>query len=148
MSTKYMIVGSVIIGLVAVAYLITAIMGLQTNEVQNIQEPAQNFRSVSTGSTGAGDVSIELTPRYNDGLLEVDLRANTHSVDLSQFDLQEITTLEYGGRRFTPTAAPSFGGHHVSGTLVFEVGAEQPSFVIRMKGIPAVEERVFAWGAE
>ncbi len=109
-----------------------------------------SFKSITTGSTGPGEVSIELRPHEaKDGKLEVDISANTHSVDLSQFDLKQITTLEYDGKKLRPFSAPALSGHHASGTLLFDVAfnAEKDSeaFTITITGIPKVEERVFAW---
>lgn len=102
--------------------------------------------AISTGSTDQGDVSIELTPiGFKDGKFQVSLAANTHSVDLSTFDLTKITTLTYEGRSINPSAAPKLSGHHVSGVLAFDTGKELTKFTITMTGIPAVEERVFDW---
>ena len=104
------------------------------------------FKTISSGSTQSGDVLIELTPReIKDGKLNVDFAANTHSVDLSQFDLMQITTLEYGDSSKSPESAPTLSGHHTSGTLAFDTGKEIKNFRIIIKGIPAVEERVFEW---
>jgi hypothetical protein len=109
-------------------------------------EVKESFESFSSGSTGAGDVSVELTPEEIErGKLKVDIAVNTHSVDLSQFDLKEITTLEYNGKLIKPETAPSLKGHHSFGTLVFGVGEKISSFTIKIRGIPKVEERIFEW---
>ena len=116
------------------------------NNNNNINAEA-GFESIITGTTSPGDVSIELKPHQPaNGVLEVDLYANTHSVDLSQFDLAEITSLEYEGKSVKPVSAPSMRGHHVSGTLAFEVDEELESFKITISGIPDVEERIYEWG--
>ena len=69
------------------------------------QEPIQEdvvqaaFPTVTTGTTETGDVAIELVPKgIQNGKLIVDLSVNTHSVDLTQFDLAAITTLTYDGK--------------------------------------------------
>lgn len=104
------------------------------------------YQTVSTGTTGPGDVSMELTPQeINNGQLQVEIAVNTHSVDLNQFDLKEITTLEFDDKLIKPALAPALSGHHDSGTLVFEVDDELNSFIIKIRGIPKVEERVFEW---
>ncbi len=114
------------------------------NNNKNVLQPA--FKTVSTGGTGSGDVLIELTPKgMEDGKFEVDILLNTHSVDLSQFDLVKITLLEYEGKLIKPVSAPELSGHHGSGTLAFDTGKEIKNFKIIIKGIPAVEERVFEW---
>lgn len=104
------------------------------------------FRAISTGSTGDGDVSMELTPHsVIDGILEVDIAVNTHSVDLTQFDLTRITRLEYNGKIVNPISAPRLSGHHSSGALKFKVEDKIEAFTIKISGIPKVRERVFAW---
>ncbi|MBC8500770.1 MAG: hypothetical protein ISS25_00125 [Nanoarchaeota archaeon] len=104
------------------------------------------FKLISSGSTDPGEVSVDLKPHEaKDGKLEVDISVNTHSVDLDQFDLKEITTLEFDGKSINPTSAMVLSGHHNSGTLVFDVGKDIDSFTIKIIGIPKVEERVFEW---
>ncbi len=106
----------------------------------------KNQLARSTGSTAQGDVLIELTPQgFSEGELTVLLSANTHSVDLGKYDLKEATTLVIDGKGFKPEEYPAMRGHHVSGKLVFKTGVEADSFVIVIKGIPSVNERVFEW---
>ncbi|MBI4439337.1 hypothetical protein HY638_00005, partial [Candidatus Woesearchaeota archaeon] len=91
-----------------------------------------------------GDVQIDISVEgISEGKLRLNIAANTHSVDLSQFDLKQITTLEYGGKVIKPIEAPVLSGHHSSGTLVFEAPEGMDSAVVKIKGIPNVEERVF-----
>jgi hypothetical protein len=105
------------------------------------------FESVLIGTTEQGDVALELTPtKMNDGTLSVDVSANTHSVDLSSFDLMNIILLEYGGKKITPLSAPQLNGHHTYGTVVFDVDDfETTSFTIIVENIPQIEQRVFRW---
>lgn len=104
------------------------------------------FGAISSGSTGDGDVSVELTPiEVSENKVRVGIAANTHSVDLSQFDLKQITTMEYDGKMVNPVIAPVLTGHHSNGELVFDVNKKASSFVIRIKGIPKEEERIFRW---
>ncbi len=105
------------------------------------------FGTVYSGSVDAGDAVVDLTPvGVVGGKLRVDIGVNTHSVNLQQFNLTNMTTLEYGGKILMPESAPALSGHHVSGTLVFGVGEPVSSFRIVIRGIPSVEERVFEWG--
>ena len=102
--------------------------------------------TISTGSTDSGDVAIDLTPIKIDGknlILSVSL--NTHSVELSQFDLKQIATLKYNGKTAYPIEAPKIEGHHSSGSIVFNVDDNLKDFAIIIKGIPKVEERVYKW---
>ena len=118
---------------------------------KNIKNSNENsvisgFETISTGSTQSEDVLIELTPHgVENDKLNVDFSANTHSVDLSQFDLMQITTLEYNGNVLKPTSTPSLSGHHDSGTLIFDTGKELKSFKIVIKDIPDIKERIFEW---
>lgn len=104
------------------------------------------FRTISTGSTDQGDVQIDITPQGVDsGKLAVDIAINTHSVDTSQFDLKQITTLEFEGKSIKPSSAPALSGHHFNGQLVFDVGKDIKSFKITISGIPKVEKRAYTW---
>jgi hypothetical protein len=109
-------------------------------------EDAPTFSTKSTGSTGAGDVLIELTPqKIIDKKMLVKISVNTHSVDLSRFDLLALTSLEFDGKKTSPLSAPRLSGHHSSGTLEFPVEGEGKKFRITILGIDSVEERVFEW---
>lgn len=111
-----------------------------------VEEEKMNFKPVISGSTEPGEVSIELTPhKIQNGQMIVDIAVNTHSVDLSQFDLEKITTLEYNGKVIKPVSALSLTGHHSYGTLIFDVEEEITNFVIKIKGIPNIAERIFSW---
>ncbi len=123
---------------------VIGIIGFLVFDNSNVQR--KEFQSVLTGSTENGDVAIELTPEGMDnGRFIVKVAANTHSVDLNQFDLKEITTLEYGTKQVKPEDAPRLSGHHASGILTFDVNDDIDSFSIKINGIPGIEERVFEW---
>ena len=69
--------------------------------------PIAAFKTISTGSLDSGDASVDLTPRgMENGKFAVDFSINTHSVDLSQFDLMQITTLEYDGKTIKTGCLP------------------------------------------
>lgn len=106
----------------------------------------QPFKTIATGTTDQGDVLIELTPRWvTDTRIDVAFTANTHSVDLAQFDLLPITSLEVNGKTIEPLSAPNLRGHHASGTLVFDVPEKTSTFTITILTIPKEQERVYAW---
>ncbi|MBI4016893.1 MAG: hypothetical protein HY363_04330 [Candidatus Aenigmarchaeota archaeon] len=112
--------------------------------IQNVK-PVQ-FKTISSGTTDNGDVSIELTPAgTKDGKLQINIVANTHSVDLSQFDLLQITSLIVGEKTIKPVVAPLLSGHHSSGIIEFEAGGIAAEFTVIIKGIPQIEERIFKW---
>ena len=106
---------------------------------------AKMGETIVSGGTGTGEVSIELTPENVGGQLQVRVAVNTHSVDLTPFDLKQLATLTVGGRDYKPVEAPALGGHHTTGTMVFAVGAAD--FTIRIVGMPKVAERIFSWRA-
>ncbi len=120
----------------------------QANAPQNLQAVQgqdQQYRTITTGTTESGDVEIALTPQWREGKLYINMAVNTHSVDLSQFDLQRQTTLNYNNKQIKPTQAPSLSGHHSNGMLVFDVPEQPQKFTIVMSSIPAMPERVFQW---
>lgn len=104
------------------------------------------FQTISTGAMGPGDAVLELSPEMEeDGRLIVRFAVNTHSVNLGEYDLRRITSLEYEGKVFAPSKADSLVGHHGFGKIVFDVGKQIQSFRITIRGLPAVEERVYEW---
>jgi hypothetical protein len=109
-------------------------------------ETALTFDTKSTGSTHSGDALIVLTPQVvENNRLVVKFRINTHSVRLSQFDLTQITTLEYDRKILKPIKASRIGGHHSAGKIIFDVREEIGIFRIKIKGIPKIKERVYEW---
>lgn len=139
MNEKYMLYSSIaIISAMLIYVSFSLVTGYQDN-------PISSFQTITTGTTDSGDVSIELTPKINNGKLEAEIAANTHSVDLSQFDLTQITTLEYGNKIAKPISAPTLEGHHTTGTLIFPTDENIKSFKITIKGIPITNERTFIW---
>lgn len=105
---------------------------------------ANSLGTRSTGSVNEG-VAIDLTPRFADGKIYVNIAANTHSIDLGQFDLMEITTLEYKGKIMKPISASKLSGHHSNGEIVFAVDKVPDKFYIIIAGIPNLDERIFKW---
>jgi len=118
----------------------------ETTQDNLAQITSQGLDLKSSGSTGAGDVLVELTPhKMTNGKLEVDIVVNTHSVTLTEFNLKEITMLEYDGELIKPIETPSLSGHHSSGTLVFDIGANVDAYTITIIGLAKVEKRIFTW---
>jgi hypothetical protein len=133
-------------GMVAVAVVALVVLWQLLSSHAPEGSGAQQFATVTTGSTANDDVAIALTPRENGGKLRIEIAANTHSVELSQFNMQGITTLEFDGKKLKPEAAPRLSGHHASGMLVFDTGRPVQRFTVTIQGIPAVAERTFVWG--
>ena len=124
------------------------------------EDSSAGFQPIVTGTAGTGDVAVELKPHLpTGGVLSIDISLDTHSVDLSQFDLKKITSLMYGstgdsdtnGSAITvkPVDAPGLSGHHSSGILTFNVGEDSSrlaaGFTVTIEGIPAEQKRVFEW---
>ena len=101
---------------------------------------------IAVGSMGAGDAVIELKPDiYENGKLVVRYFANTHSVSLGNYNLLESTILIIGEKTFKPVEADDLNGHHPKGRITFLVDEIPEVFSIVIKGIPAVEERIYEW---
>ncbi|HII16559.1 TPA: hypothetical protein HA361_01475 [Candidatus Woesearchaeota archaeon] len=149
----YLLYGIVALAIIVLAYTGYSVIGqgimqkdkyIQTVPITGEDSP---YQAVSTGSTGEGEVQIELSPHEpQGGRLAIDIAANTHSVDLSQFDLKEITALQIGTKQFRPIDAPTLSSHHASGTLTFDIGsAKTDAFIVIITGIPKVATRSFRW---
>jgi len=139
-----------IITILLAAFAMTAIAFTAANNGIITKQAAwaldsHSFDTKLTGSTGPGDALVELTPKIDNYRLVVKFSINTHSVRLNQFELKDITTLEYENKVLKPIKASSIGGHHSSGTIVFDTGKDISSFTIRIKGIPVVNERIYQW---
>ena len=143
---KHKRINYVMYALLALSLILLTYSGLSIFSIaQGTKEEQHAYKTIMTGSTDAGDVAIELTPLgIKDGFLSVQLSANTHAVDLSQFDLTKITVLEVNGQKIAPSSAPALQGHHASGTLDFK-GVPAGPFSIAIIGIPQVEARRYTW---
>ena len=107
----------------------------------------KTYESITTGTTGSGDVEITLTPSYSKGKLVVSMVVNTHSVDLSIYNLARISALSVNGATILPTSAPTLTGHHNQGTIIYSLKTVPNSFTITMNGIPKVSTRTYSWGS-
>lgn len=108
----------------------------------------QQENSLSSYQTQESEstVSVVLTPINFDGEnFYVDIKLDTHSVELNQFDLTEITTLEFNGNFFKPVTAPRLQGHHSSGELIFRTNEELKNFKITITDLPEIPIRTFEW---
>ena len=116
--------------------------GCKTKQITTTESQGSKLLTKSSQST----VSIDLTPhKVSQGNLVVDISFNTHSVELSQFDLAQLIILEYNGKVIMPKSVPELQGHHSSGQLVFDVKQDIQNFKIIIKDIPDIEERDFEW---
>ena len=138
----------IIVFIVLIGFLLMLSWKINIKAIQNANVEGFNiFQSKISGNTGNGDVEITLTPKkISSKILEVEINANTHSVELGDFDLYKLITLEYDGKKINPVSAPKLSTHHGSGLLIFESEQVAKKFTITVQGIPLQEERVFSWG--
>lgn len=122
---------------------------LTNNTQKEIIKKDSEFKTISLGTTNQGDVAIDLTPvGINGEYFEFKLSLNTHSVDLTKFDLKNSIKLIINKEEFFPIIAPSLQGHHVSGVLKYDIKNQNEDigdFMIIIKNIPKTQERIFKW---
>ena len=97
-------------------------------------------------------VAVYLNPlgKSNGNQQSFELTLDTHSADLSQYKLKELSTLKVeGGTEIQASEWKNTGGggHHVSGTLTFDVSDLGNAKYIELvvKNVGGVEERVLRW---
>lgn len=111
--------------------------GINGNVVKEIE-----FETKYSEST----VIVDLKPkRIENDLFYVEIGVNTHTIELNKYDLKELITLEYDGKVIKPESVPVLSGHHNYGDLIFKVDGNMESFIIKVKGLAEIEERVFEW---
>ena len=94
--------------------------------------------------TSESTVTIDLEPhQFENGVLDIDISLNTHTTDMSLFDLKKQVKLVIDGKEYYPVSVPSLSGHHTSGTLRFELPNKPDKHKIIIIGIPDIEERIF-----
>ncbi len=142
---EYIMYGVIVVGVVILGYFIYGFLFSSDTDFSPISS-SLSLTTISTGSTDEGDVSIDLTPqKIEQGKLYVSLAANTHTVDLSGFNLKQIISLSFDDKVIKPREAPTLSGHHANGMLVFNVGKPLTSFTITIEGIPQQQKRVYQW---
>ena len=102
-------------------------------------------------SNSDGEVTIDVDYMgYNDDLLSFNIAMNTHSVDLDQYDLAQLSELtDDKGNIYTPLSWDSIpGGHHRNGILTFsQPGSESSPDTLKLviRNIADIQERTFKW---
>lgn len=113
-------------------------------------------------SSHEGPVAIDLvyltpTEAEADGALTFEVRMNTHSVALDQYDLTKLSRLETDeGAKVEPIGwfNPGGGGHHRYGQIRFPaerpdgasvIGPETSFMEVVIEGVGGVAERRFRW---
>ena len=71
--------------------------------------------------SSSGEVTIDITPRnIINNKVYLDITVNTHSIELSDYDLAKLTTLYYNNNELKPISVPKLSGHHSSGVIIFD----------------------------
>lgn len=128
-----------IIILFAAGALVYGVLSYAGSPIFSSQEPPAAANSLAQGEV---TVDVQLLSVENEQA-QFSIALNTHSVDLSQFDLRELITLEYEGKILKPVSAPAVSGHHASGTVLFEMKEQKNNFLVRVRGIPPELDREF-----
>lgn len=95
--------------------------------------------------TSPGQVSLDVTPRWEDGSLIFEIAANTHSVDLGGVDLMGTVRLLRGDTPVEPSSAGSLTGHHARAEVVFRLDERPERFALEIRDIPDVPVRTLHW---
>lgn len=123
---------------IVVAMALFSATGLSAQEQANTDGGYETQES-------AGTVALELQPRWADGLLLVEVSANTHSVDLATLDLAGDVRLVVDEVEYAPVEAGSLSGHHARATLRFEVPERPAAFRIMIQDVPDSPLRILSW---
>ncbi len=97
--------------------------------------------------TSRGAVTLELQPRWEDGTLFIDVRADTHTVALDSMDLGARVRLIIGNDSIAPDRAGALSGHHSSTTLEFRRKRRPAEFTIEIRDVPDIALRTLTWPA-
>lgn len=97
--------------------------------------------------TSAGEVTLDVRPQWRDGVLVVEISANTHSVDLTAVNLRDQVRLIVDETEVIPVEAGSLSGHHARATVQFRLEKRPERFAIRIRDVPDVPLRVLHWPA-
>lgn len=92
-------------------------------------------------------MTLDVQPRWEDGTLLVDIRANTHSVPLGSLDLTAQVRLIIGTDSIAPNKAGALSGHHGSTTLESGLDSRPAEFTIEIRDVPDVPLRTLIWPA-
>jgi hypothetical protein len=105
-----------------------------------------SMHRASTGTMADGGVKMEMEPySFEAGTLRVKFYANTHSVNLGDYEMMGRTHLEYGDMEYIPVSIDRMRGHHAGGEIEFNLPEAPDHFRIVVRGLPDLEERIFEW---
>lgn len=128
-------------------------------------DSAAGAGAVTQTDNGAGSVTVEatwVTPDHlsgdeklravaskyaNENVVLLHVKMNTHSVDLSAYDLGTVSTLDAGGDAAPPLdwVKISDDSHHAEAVLVFRRPASTSAAALTLRDIGGVPERTLRW---
>jgi len=145
---NYALFGILFVVIVLIGY---ALLSLVYSPLRNSSFSVDEIKQLpaqSTGTTNPGDVEITLTPYIGGKEVIIAAAFNTHSVDLSAFDIRQAAVLQYQTKVYSPTSASPLQGHHGSGEIIFKTDLlikEDKEFTVTLTGIPLIQERKYSW---
>lgn len=153
------VIPAVVIGTAVFAAVFVLLPGRRASEPAPARRPAQAAATspLTQRDAGEGAVEIEVTlvvagsphaAKYGAETQTVFLVSmNTHSVDLSAYDLAKISELLVAGRAIRPVrwVSTSDDSHHRSGALIFPKVDQRVPLELRIKTIAGVPVRTFRW---
>jgi hypothetical protein len=153
------ILPAVVISAVALAAVVVVLPRLRAFEPAHETQPAQAAATspLTQRDAGEGAVEIEVTlvipgsreaAKYGaDTQTVFPVSMNTHSIDLSSYDLTTVSELLVAGRMYTPTrwVSTSDNSHHRSGALIFPKVDLRVALELRIKTIARIPVRTFRW---
>lgn len=105
-------------------------------------------------SQGAVTVQVSLLPEEsNRNQLVFQIAMNTHSVDLSQYDLARLADISIGGEAQNQNfewESLNNDSHHIMGILTWKEELEEipENLTLIIKDIDQITSRTFSWGKE
>jgi hypothetical protein len=95
----------------------------------------------------AGTVTVALTPKeFANERLVIEMAVTTHTIDdLDKHDLKKDVALVTAGKAIAPSSAPSLGGHHSRGELVFPLETSPTSLVVEIRDLGEPGVQVLRW---
>lgn len=124
------------------------VIGIQANSFAITKKDLR--RVDESGSVEVVVLYLNPLKQTEDKEIAFEITLDTHSADLSQYKLEEVSFVRVGGGPEIKASGwlnPGGGGHHKSGTVTFEttVSPSADSLELIVRGVGGVEERVFKW---
>ena len=131
--------------------------GRQQSSMQMAGSPQNLIQEDKQGVVTVTATLLTPDKPRTDGKLAVQVKLDTHAVDLDQYQLEKLAVLRdaQGGEiQAVGFESPSGSGHHREGVLTFPgadaggkplLSPEAKSLSLILRGIGGVEERVFRW---